>query len=148
MIACAMILGQVESNRKLAWQREKLQRDYDYLQRQLKVNDKFLSEIQHDPTLAERVAQRQTKEVRAGTAVLSLPSLATQEERNPFLLVTIPPPAPLAPYQPRRSVLVWLCENEHRRLWVTAAGLICVAAGLVLGGSEPRRPCEAMGTRP
>lgn len=138
LIACALVIGQVEVNRQLAWQRNKLKQDYEYLQRQIKVNDEFLKDIQTNPTLAERLAQRQMKEVRQGTAVLDVPALGKQNDRNPFVLVTIAPPPPLKPYEPRNSLLVWLCGTEQRRLAITALGLFLIAAGLVLGGpNEP-----------
>jgi len=134
MIGCALVIGQVESNRQLAWQRNKLKQDYEFLQRQTTVYEEFLKDIQSNPTLAERLAQRQMKEVRQGTAVLDVPALGRQDDRNPFALVNIAPPPPLLPYQPRPSVLGWLCGTEQRRLIMTAMGLFLVAAGLVLGG--------------
>jgi hypothetical protein len=140
MVACALIVGQVELNRQVAWQRNKLKIDLDYLQAQVQQTEEYLKRIQTDPTMAERLAQRQMKQVREGSAILDVPGLPHQNDRNPFQLITIPPPKPLAPYQPRGDLLTSLFADQQRALCAIGIGLLLVAAGLVLGG--PNEPAE------
>ena len=130
-----MLLPLAEENHQLAWQREKLITDLVQLQEQVQVNDEFLKRISNDPTLAERLAQRQMKFIRQGTTVLDLPGGA-KEEMSPFQLVTLPPPNPIPPYQPLGGVLSAVIRNSHLRLYLTGAGLLLLAAGLVLGGES------------
>lgn len=136
MVACALIVGQVEINRQAAWQRNKLKADLTYLQDQVKQNEEFLKLIQTDPTLAERMAQRQMKQVREGSAILEVPGLPHQNERNPFQLTTIPPPKRLKAYQPNGDLLTSLFADPQHALWAIGIGLMLVAAGLVLGGPD------------
>ncbi len=140
MVACALIVGQVEINRQVAWQRNKLKIDLDYLQEQIKQNEEFLKRIQTDPTMAERLAQRQMKQVREGSAILDVPGLPHQNDRNPFQLTTIPPPKRLAPYRPSGDLLTTLFADQQRALAAIGLGLLLVAVGLVLGG--PNEPDE------
>ena len=80
----------------------KTRRDADAITEQVKVNDEFLHKVSDDPTLAERLAQRQMKIVRQGTRVLDLKSRGDEEaEMSPFHLTTVPPPDPLPPFQSR-----------------------------------------------
>ena len=135
IIAVCLLLPLAEENHQLAWQREKLITDLVQLQEQVQVNDEFLKRISNDPTLAERLAQRQMKFIRQGTTVLDLPGGA-KEEMSPFQLVTLPPPNPIPPYQPLGGVLSAVIRNSHLRLYLTGAGLLLLAAGLVLGGES------------
>src|SRR4051794_40039816 len=72
VIACCVIVPQTEANRRLVYEREKLKLDLNQVNQQLDVNDEFLKRLADDPTLAERLAQRQMKMVREGTNVLEL----------------------------------------------------------------------------
>jgi len=135
IIAICLLLPLAEENHQLAWQREKLKTDLAQLQQQVQVNDEFLKKISNDPTLAERLAQRQMKFIRQGTTILDLPGGA-KEEMSPFQLVTLPPPNPIPPYQPLGGALSAVIRNSHLRLYLTGAGLLLLAAGLVLGGES------------
>src|SRR5688572_19528474 len=75
LIACCVIVPQTEANRRLVYEREKLKLDLRHVDRQIDVNDEFLRKLADDPTLAERLAQRQMKMVREGTNVLELRGL-------------------------------------------------------------------------
>lgn len=144
MVACALIVGQVEINRQVAWQRNKLKIDLDYLQKQIKQNEESLKSMQTDPTMAEYLAMRQMGQVREGSAILDVRGLPHQNDRNPFRLTTIPPPKPLLPYQPRGDLLTTLFADQQRALAAIGLGLLLVAAGLVLGGpNEPDEPQQA-----
>jgi len=76
------------------------------VQTQLNVNEEFLSRVGQDPTLAERLAQRQMKVIRQGSRVLDLqtrdtPMSATGSPAgvSPFMLVGVSPPQLPAAYQ-------------------------------------------------
>src|SRR5688500_5356867 len=72
LIACCVLIPQADENRRLAHQREQLRIDLEHLQTQARVNDEFVQRVGSDPTLAERLAQRQMKFVRKGSGVLEL----------------------------------------------------------------------------
>jgi hypothetical protein len=133
IVAVCLLLPLAEENHQLAWQREKLKTDLTQLQQQVEVNDHFLKKISNDPTLAERLAQRQMKFIRKGTTILDLPG-GGKEEMSPFQLVTLPPPNPIPPYRPLGGMLSAVVRNPHLRLYLAGAGLLLLAAGLVLGG--------------
>jgi cell division protein FtsB len=134
IIAVCLLLPLAEENHQLAWQREKLRADLEQIQQQVAVNAEFLKKVADDPTLAERLAQRQMKFIREGTRVLDLPGEGGKEEMSPFLLVSLPPPSPMPPYQPLGGTLAVVVRNPRLRLYVTGAGLMMLACGLVLGG--------------
>ena len=93
LLACCIIIPQADANRRLAYQHQKLQADLKQIQKQGAVNEEFLKKVANDPTLAERLAQRQMKFVREGTSVLKLDG-RDPIEGSPFLLVRVPPPPP------------------------------------------------------
>src|SRR3954447_7987544 len=59
IIAACVIVPATDENRRLAYERERLKADLEQISRQIDVNDEFLKRIGDDPTLAERLAQRQ-----------------------------------------------------------------------------------------
>lgn len=139
LIACAIIIGQVEENRQLSWQKNKLQMDLDYLQKQAAVNDEFLSKLSTDANLVERLAQRQMKLIRQGSAVLDLKGAAGEDNTSAFKLVRIPPPPEVKPYEPAPGLLTHLFGTDRQRLYAMGLGAFLVAVGLIMGGSEPKR---------
>jgi hypothetical protein len=136
IIAACLLLPLAEENHQLAWQREKLRVDLEQIKQQVAVNGEFLKKVADDPTLAERLAQRQMKFIREGTRVLELPGDNGKEEMSPFLLVSLPPPSPMPPYRPLGGALSIVVRNPRLRLYVTGAGLMMLACGLVLGGGS------------
>lgn len=148
IVACALIIGQVEENRRVAWQRNKLKSDVEYFQKQIRKNDEFIKRIQTDPNLAERLAQLQMRQVREGLAILEVPGLPHQNDRNPFQLATIPPPPPFEPYKPRGDLLTQAFIDQRtgqvaprKALCGIGFGLMLVAIGLVMGGpNDEARP--------
>lgn len=137
LLACCIIIPQADANRRLAYQRQKLQADLEQIQKQAAVNEEFLKKVADDPTLAERLAQRQMKFVREGTRVLKLDG-RDPIDSSPFLLVRVPPPPPLPAFHPPGGQLASLCRDPRSRTYLMGAGLLLVAFGLVLGYS-PRR---------
>ena len=133
LIAACVIIPQADINRRLAYERQRLEQDREQIQQQVAVNAEFLRRVQDDPQLAERLAQRQMKVIRKGTAILDLKEDPTRAEMSPFLLVNVPPPAPLPDYKPIPGVLSSLCLNPKRELYVLGAAIMLVATGLVLG---------------
>src|SRR3954449_5992481 len=94
LIACCLLIPAADENRRLVYEREKLKADIEQIHKQIEVNDEFLKRVADDPTLSERLAQRQMKMVRQGTSILELHGQAKTRDMSPFELVTLPPPPP------------------------------------------------------
>jgi hypothetical protein len=138
LIAMCLLIPAADENRRLAYERDRLQADLDQLHRQVQTNDAFLKKVANDPTLAERLARRQMKMVPQGTEVLELKSQKPAvAEMSPFLLVTLPPPAPMQPYRPIGGFLADACRNPKTQLYLIGGSLMMIATGLVLSRSEP-----------
>jgi hypothetical protein len=136
MIACCVLIPQADENRRLTYERAKLKQDLQYVQRQVAVNDEFLHKVADDPTLAERLAQRQMKVIRQGTAILRLRGDGQWQEMSPFLLVNVAPPPPMPAYRPIGGKLAALCRDPKQRLYVMGGALLLMACGLILGGTR------------
>ena len=139
VIACCFIIPAADENRRLVYERERLKIDLEHIERQIAVNGEFLKHVADDPTLLERLAQRQMKMVREGTSVLELKGSHRSTDMSPFLLVSVPPPAPMPTYRPVGGVLAGICRNPKMQLYLTGAALLMMAVGLVLGSSSPSR---------
>jgi hypothetical protein len=135
IIACSLIIPQINANHHLAWETKKLTADLASIQKQVEVNQQFLSKVGEDPNLAERLAQRQMKVYRKGTAVLEIPQ-NDQAAMSPFLLTTVVPPTPLPPYQPTDGVLAGLFLQPRLNLYLSGLGLMLMAVGLLAGGTR------------
>ena len=135
LIAACMIIPVADENRRLVYEREKLKRDLEQIDKQVHLNSQFIKRVANDPNLFERLAQRQMKMVREGTSVLDLGS-GTSHEMSPYELVHVPPPEPLPPYQPLGGRLAELCRNPRHNLYLTGGGLLLIATGLILGASS------------
>jgi hypothetical protein len=131
LIAACVLIPQADANRRLAYERLQLQSDLETVEKQVKTNEEFLSKVSDDPTLAERLAQRQMRIIREGTKVLSLKG--SDDEMSPFQLTAVANATPLPPYQPRGGILAQACYSPRSRLYLIGAGLLAVASGLVLG---------------
>jgi hypothetical protein len=135
IIAACLLLPLAEENHQLAWQREKLKVDLEQIKQQVAVNGEFLHKVSDDPTLAERLAQRQMKYIRQGTSILDLhEGNDSTQQASPFQLVMLPPPNPIPPYQPLGGGLCAIVRNSRARLYLIGLGLLLLACGLVLGG--------------
>lgn len=133
VIAACLLIPQADANRRLAYERQKLQADLEAVNHQVETNDEFLNKIAADPNLAERLAQRQMKIIRKGNEVLKLGKDPAGAEMSPFQLTAVAPPPELPPYQSRGGPLAKLCYDPKSRLYLIGSGLMAVAAGLVLG---------------
>jgi hypothetical protein len=144
IIACCFVIPAADENRRLVYERERLKVDLEHIERQVAVNGEFLKHVADDPTLLERLAQRQMKMVREGNSVLELCDRAIpasqlqgqplqQGEISPYPLLTVAPPEPLPPYQPMGGRFANLCREPRSRLALMGSALILVASGLVLG---------------
>jgi hypothetical protein len=141
LIACCLLIPLADSNRRLAYERQRLARDLESIQTQVAVNDEFLRRVHDDPSLAERLAQRQMKTIRQGTRVLELDRTrraSSAADMSPFQLVAVQPPAPLPPYRPLSGTIANLCYRPRTRLYLMGVGLFMMASGLVLGYSPKR----------
>ena len=138
IIACCLLIPAADDNHRLVYEREKLRLDLEQIHKQLAVNDEFLRRVADDPTLLERLAQRQMKLVRQGTSVLELKGQNDKPDLSPYLLVTLPPPADLPPYRPVGGVFAQLCRYPRSRLFMMGGGMLLMATGLVLGATGSR----------
>jgi len=135
ILAVCVLVPQSETNRKLVAERDKLKADLAYVQQQLSVNDQFLQNVGTDPDLAERLAQRQMKEIREGASVLELKGQPEAKQMSPFLLVSVGTPPPATAYVPPTGIVGTICGDARDRLYLSGVGLFMVAGGLVLGAS-------------
>jgi len=137
IIACCVLIPAADENRGLAAETKHLQTDLDQIKHQIVVNDQFLKSVADDPTLLERLAQRQMKMVHVGESVLNLKGQASQPDMSPFLLTNLPPPALATVAQRGTGPLDRLSDQPRLRLFTMGAALLMIAAGLVLGISSP-----------
>lgn len=135
IIACCVLIPAADENRRLAWERERLRQDLADIHKQIDVNDRFLARVADDPTLLQRLAQRQMGLLRQGTRELELPDASGsghERQMSPYLLLNLPPPEPMAPYRPLGGVFSQLCREPRPRLFMMGTALLLVAAGLLL----------------
>ena len=133
LIACCVLIPQADANRRLAYERQVLQLDLDSIERQIDVNAEFLKKVGEDPTLAQRLAERQMKVVPEGTRVLELKHAPDAGTMSPFQLVSVEPPPALPPYKSVGGLIANLCYDARARLSMVGAAMGMIAAGLVLG---------------
>lgn len=138
IISCCLLIPQADENRRLAYEKQKLKVYADYVQEQARINEEFLHRVETDPTLAQRLALRRMKMIPQGSAVLELKGQKGPEEMSPFLMVTLPPPPEMPPYQPAGGKVAAMFRHPRVRLYLLGAGLLLIAAGLVLG-EAPRK---------
>ena len=139
VIAMCLLIPAADEIRRLAYERDRLKADLEQLQKQVATNDSFLKRVATDPVLAERLARRQMKMVPEGTTVLdlkSLPQSTSAQDMSPFLLVTVPPPAPMPEYHPIGGVLANACRHPKTQLYLIGGSLMAIASGLVLSRSS------------
>jgi hypothetical protein len=140
VIAMCLLIPAADEVRRLAYERDRLKADLEQLHKQVATNDSFLQRVASDPVLAERLARRQMKMVPQGTMVLDLKSArptTPAREMSPFLLVTVPPPAPMPPYRPIGGRLADACRHPKTQLYLIGGALMAIASGLVLSRSSP-----------
>lgn len=133
LIACCVLIPQADANRRLAYERETLTRDLHSIEQQIDVNREFLKKVADDPTLAQRLAERQMKVIPEGAHVVDLTH--EPEGMSPFQLVNVAAPAPLPPYRPVGGTLARICYDQHSRLYLIGVSLAMIATGLVLGAA-------------
>lgn len=133
LIACSVLIPQADANRRLAYEKETLTRDLQSIEQQIDVNREFLKKVSDDPTLAQRLAERQMKVIPEGAHVVDLTH--EPESMSPFQLLNVAPPAPLPPYKPIGGTLARICYGPHSRLYLIGLSLGMIATGLVLGAA-------------
>jgi hypothetical protein len=136
LIAMCLLIPAADENRRLVYERTRLTADLEQLKKQVATNEAFLARVADDASLAERLARRQLKMVPEGTAVLELKTAQTRTDMSPFLLVTVPPPAPLPAYRPVGGLLADACRHPKTQLYLIGASLLMIATGLVLSRSS------------
>jgi hypothetical protein len=135
LIAVCVLVPAAEANKRLTADRDKLNRDLSYVESQLLANQEFLKIAGNDPEVAERLAQRQFRQIRQGTSVLELKGVDQSSGRSPFQMISVPPPPPVNEYQPLTGYLADICGDTRRQLYSVAMGMFLVAMALVLGVS-------------
>jgi hypothetical protein len=142
MVAMCVIIPQADANRRLAYERDKLLADLRQIDQQASVNEEFLKNIEINPQLAQRLAQRQMKFIRQGESLLPIKTNAASDtalvaaEHSPYALMRVSPPPAQPPYQPAGGIVaVWLLDS-HIRLYCLAGGMFLVAMGLVLSAND------------
>ncbi|MBV8781515.1 MAG: hypothetical protein JO353_08970 [Phycisphaerae bacterium] len=140
IIACCVLVPAANENRDLLLENAHLQADLTQINKQIAINEQFLKSVADNPTLLERLAERQMKLVRNGESVLKVQGeAAPQAQMSPFLLLNLPPPqmAPeLAP--PRHAWISTIAQQPRIRLFAMGGALLLMATSLVLGAA-PRR---------
>src|SRR5580704_17610131 len=143
LIAACLIIPQADANRRLVYERQQLRMELAQVQKQTAVNQEFLSKMESDPQLTERLAQREMHAVEQGETIVNTNTDGAAGSMSPFTLVNVPPPAALAPYRPVGGTLAELCLNPHSHIYILGMGMFFVAGGLVLGGpAKTRDPIE------
>ena len=139
LIAVCVLVPQAEANRRTAVDRDQLRQDLGHADAQIDVNARFLAAATTDPEVAERLAQRQMRQIRQGSAALHLegesPALPAVLTVADMLRVPTPPPVPA--YRPMPGYLSILTDTTRHQLCGLGCGLFLVAVGLVLGTSDP-----------
>jgi hypothetical protein len=135
LIAVCVLVPAAEANKRLVADRDKLKRDLTQVEQQVSANQEFLAMAGNDPELAERLAQRQFRQIRQGTSVLQLKGVDQKTVASPFQMITVPPLPPVNEYQPPTGILGDICGDTHRQLYAVGAGMFLVAMALVLGVS-------------
>ena len=105
LIAVCLLVPMAEGNRRLAVERDQLQLDLALADAQVAVNGQFLAAAANDPEVAERLAQRQMRQIRGGTTALHLdgePATSTPVATITDML-RVPAPPPVAAYAPAVS---------------------------------------------
>ena len=144
VIAACALIPQADANRRLVYEREKLQLDLRQIQAQVAMNKDFLAKMGSDPQLEERLALRQMRVVRQGERVLEIKGddpaapgpgepAGDASQMSPFAIVRVPPPAPLPEYRPWGGSLSGFFLDPRTQLYLLGAALFMVAAGLILG---------------
>jgi hypothetical protein len=151
LIAACIVIPQADVNRRLVYEREQLKLDLTQVQKQIALNKEFLLKMESDPQLTERLAQREMRTVKQGEAVVAVNSSSdstkagsSAEKMSPFGIVNVPPPAKLAPYQPVGGMFAQWCRDPGSHMYVLGAGMLLVAIGLTLGGSNGGVPKASM----
>ena len=137
LIAVCLLVPAAEANRRLAVARDQLRQDLAVADAQLAVNGRFLSAAATDPEVAERLAQRQLRQIRTGAAALHLgggePTVAPITTAADMLRVTSPAPVPA--FEPTAGPLATVAGTPRRQLCGLGGGLFLIAVGLILGAA-------------
>jgi hypothetical protein len=139
LIAVCVLVPQAEANRRMAVDRDQLRQDLAHADAQLDVNARFLTAAATDPEVAERLAQRQMRQIRQGSEALHLdgelagaPAVVTVTD-----MLRVPTPPPVPAYRPPQGLVADLTACGRHQLYGLGTGLFLVAAALVLATSEP-----------
>jgi len=138
IIATCVLVPAAEANKRLTADRDKLNRDLAYVESQVSVNQQFLDEVGTDPEIAERLAQRQFRQIRQGTSVLELKGVSKPAAASPFAMISVPPPPSVNEYRPLSGFLGDICGDTRKQMYSVGLGMFMVAAALVLGASAQK----------
>jgi len=137
IVACAVLVPAADENRRASHELAKIEQDVAHFQKQSEVNQAFLTHVSSDPTLAERLALRQLRLTRPTSMLAPMQAKSQAWDRSPYALVTLDAPTPLPAYQPNGGFLGRWFLDARTQLYLTGAGLLLIAAGLIFGGGTP-----------
>lgn len=141
VIACLVIPAR-EDARRARYELAAIERELDYVSRQVEINQAFLDRLPNDKELQSRLLLRLEPHRRdTGTTVDAAADLPTGIDASPLALTRLAPPAPLPPYQtdlhPRLRPLL----DDSTRVTVMGVGLFLIAVGIVFGiGANSPKP--------
>jgi cytochrome c-type biogenesis protein CcmH/NrfF len=142
IIAICILVPAAEANKRLTADRDKLNRDLTYVESQVSANESFLDDVGTNPEIAERLAQRQFRQIRQGTSVLELKGISKDKSVSPFEMVSVPPPPPVNEYHSLTGFLGDICGDTRKQIYSVGIGMFMVAVALVLGASPGTGTCS------
>ena len=96
LVACCLAIPQIEASRQCAYEQEaNLKANLESVQKQVAVNDEFLKKVMDDPTLAQRLANRQMMMIPRGEKPLPMKETlfaAEESDMSPFAMMAVAPP--------------------------------------------------------
>ena len=141
VVACAVLVPAADENRRASHELAKIEQEVSYFREQSDVNKQFLDHVATDPTLAERLAMRQLRLARPDARPVDFSQPQSGFVMSPYALVHVDRPAPLPAYEPVGGVLGRWFNDTRRQIYFAGAGLLLVAAGVILGGrATPSEP--------
>jgi hypothetical protein len=138
VIAACILIPEADENQRLLWQAERLRLDLEHVQKEVATNEEFVKRVVEDPTVQERIVQRQLNYIRQGTGVLDVGQKDELGSHSPFPLVAVPPAPALEPPKTVGGKFAALCRDSRSRLYMIGGALMLIALGLVLGAGPSR----------
>lgn len=136
LVAATALIPAAEDLADARWRRDRLLAMEDHALERLDRGERYLSALQRGDEVVERtLAAVHRGEVAPGRVRLAGQASPTLGSAD--VLATIEPPPPPLPERPRvDSVLTRLATGSRARLWLIAAGMLCVMIGVLPPSAE------------